>query len=54
MNEEYRKNNENNSPLIEMRSETGLDECICDIDINCPYCIAQHEAEKGCYSIKSV
>ena len=41
MNEEYRKNNENNFPLIEMRSENGLDECICDIHINCPYCIAQ-------------
>ena len=50
MNEENRKNNEKHDLSNEKISETGLDECICDIDIDCPYCTAQHEAEKCCYT----
>ena len=53
INEKHRENNENKFLLIEKRSETGLEECTCDIDIDCPYCTAQHEAEKGCYTIDS-
>ena len=50
INEENRKNKEKHVLSNEKRSESGLDECICDIDINCPYCAAQHEAEKCCYT----
>ena len=50
MNEENRKNNEKHDLSNEKISESGLDECICDIDIDCPYCTAQHEAEKCCYT----
>ena len=50
INEENRKNKEKHVLSNEKRSETELEECICDIDINCPYCAAQHEAEKCCYT----
>ena len=57
LNEEHRQNIgvtgsvENENTL--RGSETGIDECFCDYDIDCPYCAAQLEAEKCCYTIIS-
>ena len=50
LNEEHRVLNkkENNTEKDEI--EIGLNECICDFDIDCPYCAAEHESEKNLYS----
>ena len=48
LNEEHRKNQE-----METRAVDEVENCICDYDINCPYCKAQQEAEKSLYPIIS-
>lgn len=54
LNETHRKTNaicEGQNIMNE--SKTKLEDCTCDIDIDCPYCAAQNESEKYCYSINS-
>ena len=52
LNEEHRKNQELETSAVD-EEKYGVENCICDYDINCPYCKAQHEAEKSLYSIIS-
>ena len=57
LNEVHRRNVEENRIVEENeggeRHESGDagEVCICDIDIDCPYCLAQYEAEKGSYTV---
>ena len=48
LNEEHRKSKE-----IEKGAFDEMENCICDYDIDCPYCKAQNEAEKSLYLIIS-
>ena len=55
LNDYYRNEKEKNvreaiEEVIENEGST-LEDCTCDIDINCPYCTAQNEDEKYLYSI---
>ena len=54
INDEHRnlKETEHAVKDVEMENiqyETGLDSCVCDIDINCPHCEAVKEAEDYLY-----
>ena len=52
MNEEHRVNQGLNLRTDD-EGQDGIENCICDIDIDCPYCHAQMEAEKCLYSINT-
>ena len=58
LNEVHRRNVEENRRVEENEEggemhESGdaVELCTCDIDIDCPYCLAQYEAEKGSYTV---
>ena len=55
LNEEHRANQEKDILGENQRKETepGLEECICDFDIDCPYCTEQNENEKHLYVLTS-
>ena len=55
LNEEHRANQEKDILRDNERkeSEPGLEECICDFDIDCPYCTEQHETENHLYMLTS-
>ena len=50
LNEEHRVLNKKENNTEKDETEMGLNECICDFDIDCPYCAAEHESEKNLYS----
>lgn len=50
LNEEHRVLTKKEKDNEKVESEIGLNECICDFDIDCPYCAAEHESEKNLYS----
>eukprot|EP00091_Calanus_sinicus_P008617 TRINITY_DN20757_c0_g1_i1.p1 TRINITY_DN20757_c0_g1~~TRINITY_DN20757_c0_g1_i1.p1 ORF type:complete len:168 (+),score=37.90 TRINITY_DN20757_c0_g1_i1:59-505(+) len=51
LNEEHKTNQDKDNVGEKARkeSEIGLEECIIDFDIDCPYCNAQNENEKYLY-----
>ena len=56
LNEIHRMNAEETGQVNKKGSDRNecidaIEDCVCDIDINCPYCLAQNEAEKGSFTI---
>ena len=54
LNEVHRRNIEENCRVEENEGgerHESVEVCTCDIDIDCPYCLAQYEAEKGSYTV---
>ena len=52
MNEKHRMNEEIDIRTVD-EGQVGIETCICDIDIDCPYCQAQMEDEKYLYTINT-
>ena len=51
LNEEHRVLNKKENNTEKDETEIGLNECICDFDIDCPYCAREHESKKNFYYI---